>query len=71
MYACSNCDYTFPGLQEIIPAALQTVTLDDIRKYFRKGRDYMQAYRDGNVLHGVTETVKLYKSHRQVFDSSL
>ena len=70
VHARSNCDYTFSGLQEIIPVALQRVTVDNVRKYFRKARDYMQAYHEGKVLDEVTKTVKLYKSHRRVFDSA-
>ena len=71
LYARSNCDYTFSGLQEVIPAALNTVTtIDDIRKYFRKARDYMNAYREDNTEEGVMKSVKEYKSHRHVFDTS-
>ena len=43
-FARFNCDYTFASLQAVIQAALQSVTVDDIRKYFRKARDYIQGW---------------------------
>ena len=47
------------------------MTVDDIRKYFRRARDYEKAYRDGEIGAAVEEAVKIYKSHRRVnFDSS-
>ena len=39
-YARSHCDYSFPQLQNTVPRALAVVSLDLIRKYFRKVRDY-------------------------------
>ena len=55
----------------VIPESLATVTVDDIRKYFRKARDYEKAYRDGKIGAAVEEAVKIYKSHRHMnFDSS-
>ena len=40
----SNFDYTFSSLKEAAAPALYS---DDIRKYFRKARDYMRAYHEG------------------------
>ena len=45
----SHCDYTFAGLEHIIVPALESVRLDNIHKYFRKCREYMQAYLEGNA----------------------
>ena len=54
-------------LRTIVPA-LESVRLDTIRKYFRKCREYMQAYREGNTGgSGVEKAVQKYKSHRRVF----
>ena len=41
-YTRAKCDYTYEGLKrKLIPAAaLDGVLVDDIRKYFRKSRDY-------------------------------
>lgn len=64
----SHCNYTFPGLDRTIIQALESVQLDTIRKYFRKCREYMKAYKDwkegGN---DVENCIKQYKSHWHVF----
>ena len=47
--------------------ALETVNVTMIRKFFRKARDYMQAYRDGHRTgRAVEDAVKVYKSHRRI-----
>ena len=46
-YARSNCNYTTNGLRETVPIALESVTVDLIRQYFRKVRDYHTAYIEG------------------------
>ena len=67
-YTRSHCDYSFAGLERTIVPALESVRLDTIRKYFRKCREYMQAYRQGSAGgKDVEQAVKLYKSHRRVF----
>ena len=43
-YSRAHCDYSFAGLERTIITALESVQLDTIRKYFRKCREYMQAY---------------------------
>ena len=66
-YTRSHCDYTFPGLERTVTPALESVQLTTIGKYFRKCREYMQAYRDGNSGgNEVENSVKKYKSHRRV-----
>ena len=32
-WLCDNCDYTFQGLQEILPKAMKAVELDTIQKW--------------------------------------
>ena len=44
-YTRAHCDYSFPGLEKTIVPALESVRLDTIKKYFRKCREYMEAYR--------------------------
>lgn len=69
-YTRSHCDYSFPGLEGTVPIGLASVELETIRKYFRKCREYMQAYRDGNAGGDeVEKAVKQYKSHRRIFGS--
>ena len=67
-YTRSHCDYTFAGLERTIVAAIESVRLDTICKYFRKCREYMQAYREGNAEgNSVERAVQKYKSHWGVF----
>ena len=67
-YTRAHCDYTFAGLERTIVPALESVRLDTIRKYFRKCREYMQAYRESKSGgKDVEQAVKTYKSHRRVF----
>lgn len=67
-YVRAHCDYSFAGLEKNIIPALESVRFEPIRKYFRKCREYMEAYRKGN-LGGkqVENVVKKYKSHQRVF----
>ena len=58
-----------PGLQRILPQALDSVSVISISKYFCKARDYEKAYRNGHAAgKEVENVVKRYKSHRRVFD---
>ena len=66
-YTRSHCDYTFPGLLAIIDQSLNSVTLDMIRKFFRKTHETVQAYCEG-LTPGpeMTKALKTYKSHRRI-----
>ena len=67
-YSRAHCDYSFAGLKQTIIPALESVQVDTIRKYFRKCREYMQAYQEGKSGGASVESaVHLYKSHRCVF----
>lgn len=44
-YARRNCDYTFRGLQSVLPDALRSVSVQTIRRFARKCFRYMDAYR--------------------------
>ena len=69
-YTRSHCDYSFPGLKGTVPIGLASIELETIRKYFRKCREYMQAYRHGNAGGDeVEKAVKQYKSHHRIFGS--
>ena len=56
-------------LERTISPAVDSVKVDTIRKFFRKVREYMQAYREG-IKGGqkVEAAVKKYKSHCRVFE---
>ena len=63
-----HCDYSFAGLERTIVSALESVQLVTIHKYFRKCREYMQAYREGNAGGSDVEKAdQKYKSERRVF----
>ena len=66
MYTRNNCDYTFREFPNTIIPAFHCVTVDNIRKYFRKSRDYAHAYRQGHTGLEADVAVKEYKSHRRV-----
>lgn len=66
-YTRQHCDYTFPGLEKTIIPALDSISVDLIRKYFRKTREIMRAYREGHTPgHELETALKEYKSHRRV-----
>ncbi|GES72956.1 hypothetical protein RCL_jg15606.t1 [Rhizophagus clarus] len=46
-YARQHCNYTWKGLQETVPRALDSVPLDHIRKYAQKSAKFMDCYRKG------------------------
>ena len=58
-----HCNYTFPQLEP----AFDSVNVQLIRKYFRKAREYMIAYRERySAGLELVEAIKCYKSHRRV-----
>ena len=68
-YTRAHCDYSFKGLEGTIIPSLDSITLDSIRKFFRKTRDYIRAYKEGLTAGPELENaVKKYKSHRKVYE---
>ena len=49
VFTKGHCKYTFPSLRNTIPLGLDSVSVENIRKYHQKARDYMFAYFQGFV----------------------
>ena len=72
VYCRAYTNFTLIRLRQIINPALDFVTVDNIRKFARKARDYEQAYREGHKAgKAVEDAVKVYKSHRRVFSENI
>ena len=71
-YTRRNCTYSFKDLKVVVPIALESVSVQTIRRFARKCFRYMDAYRvlneDGNRLtvQQAEYAVKKYKSHRSI-----
>ncbi len=67
--ACTQI--TLPRLRQIVDPALDSVSVDLIRKYFRKVVDYQRAYMEGKKAgKDLDKAIKVYKSHRRIFFES-
>jgi len=66
-YAREHCDYSFAGLQEIVPKALDSVSLMTIRRLHNHCWRYIEAYHHGALApHQVEWAMKKYSSHRRL-----
>ena len=66
-YTRRHCYYTFAVLEKTIGAALHNVSVDLIRKYFRRVKEYARGYKEGFAAGPALEhAVKQYQSHRRV-----
>ena len=72
VYCRAHSNFTLAKLRENINPALDSLSVDLIKKYFRKVREYEQAYTEGNKAGKEVEAaVKRYKSHRRVFSEAI
>lgn len=68
----ARCTFNFPDHVELVPKALESVSICKIRKFARKSYRYMDAYRikgsDGNSLSCkmIEYAVKKYRGHRKI-----
>ena len=69
LYMRENCNYTWVGLQQTVPKALDSVPLITIRKYAQKSWRYMDIYRKGITGKMAEFAAKKYKSHHCVPDT--
>ena len=66
-YAKAHCKYNIVSLRKNIDPSLDVVTLENIKKFNRKARDYLFAYIEGFAAGPkLEEHIKLYKSHRKI-----
>ena len=70
-YARQNCNYSWTGLNQIVPDALDSVSVNKIRKFARRSYRYMSAYRLGLPCKAAIYAVKKYCSHRRVPENVL
>ena len=69
-YTRAHTNYTIQHLRLIVPDGLDSVSVDNIKNYFRKARNYMHAYLEGlpggnELEEKVKKYKKIYKSHRR------
>ena len=70
-YSRAHTNFTLAGLRTIVNPALDSVSTDLMRKYFRRVLEYEMAYLEGKKARKELETaVKVYKSHRRIFFES-
>jgi hypothetical protein len=68
----ANCSFNFNEHVEMVPKALESVSITKIRKFARKSYRYMDAYRiknsEGNSLtcKQIEYAVKKYRGHRKI-----
>ena len=58
------------GLREIVPKALDSVTVSAIFRYYQHYKGIMEAYRSGLECGTKQFTDAIYSGHRQVVDKS-
>ena len=72
-YLWENCDYTFTALQENLPKALASASVEPIRKWEHQMWHWVDAYDGGMGAHYVQLHVQKFsstkfRSHRRVND---
>ena len=65
-FARQNCAYSLSGLRQTIPHALDSVSIETIRKLYMRTNRYMDAYRHGLRGKAAEFAVRQYKSHRRI-----
>ena len=67
-YTRAYTNFTLVRLRTIIDPALDSVSTDLIRKYFRRVNEYERAYLEGKKGgKQLEQAVKVFKSHRRIF----
>ena len=70
-YSRLHCNYSFNHLKEVVPHALDSISLTKIRQFSRRSARYMSAYELGLSGKVAVFAVKRYRSHRRVPETVL
>ena len=67
-YTRAHTNYTIQHLRLIIPDGLDSVSVENMKNYFRKARNYMFAYLEG--LAGGNELEEKIKKYKKIYKST-
>ena len=70
-YSRLHCNYSFNDLKEVVPRALDSISLIKIRRFARRSARYISAYELGLSGKAAVFAVKRYRSHRRVPENVL
>ena len=70
-YSRLHCNYSFNHLKEVVPHALDSISLTKICQFSRRSARYMSAYELGLSGKVAVFAVKRYRSHRRVPETVL
>ena len=70
-YSYLHCDYSFNHLKEVVPRALDSISITKIRRFSRRSARYMSAYELGLSGKAAVFAVKQYRSHLRVPETVL
>jgi len=70
-YSRLHCNYSFNHLKEVVPHALDSISLMKIRRFSRRFARYMSAYELGLSGKAAVFAVKRYRSYRRVPETVL
>jgi hypothetical protein len=48
-WGAAKCDYTFKSLEIMVPEVLNSVSIEQIRRYARRSKKFMDAYQKGLI----------------------
>jgi hypothetical protein len=65
-YAREHCQYSLKALKKIVPEALDSVSVEQLRAYARLSFRWMDAYRHGLSGKPAEYAVKKHRAHRTI-----
>src|SRR5688500_3709789 len=70
-YSRLHCNYSFEHLKDVVPRALNSISLTKIRRFSRRSARYISAYELGLSGKAAVFAIKRYRSHRRVLATVL